>query len=235
MFIPIWGNSMFLVGTRLIAVVAVATLLASCATKGLLEGADPFQITKVEVSRPAPKPATANLAEDLRYKTQNEAYRFSETGAKKILKVKIERLHIKNPIAAWLVGDSNNMAASAQVIDAATGRSEGTFNANVVDSGALQGIGGAVLAAIDNPVDVEQRLATQLAKRLLEQVYGSAYAGTVKNRVASRKSSPRYPKSYAQLKRDRECELKRNLKKQQKNKQADRGQRDIVIPAYCTA
>lgn len=221
---------------KIAGVVALAVLAASCATKGLLDaGGEPFQISSVEVSRPAPRPATVNLPEDLRYKTQQQAYRYSETGARKILKVDIQRLHIKNPVMSWLAGDANHMAATAQVIDAASGRSEGTFTAAAVDSGYVQGIGGAVLAAIDNPVDVEQRLATQLAEKLVEQVYGSAYGRTVKNRVASKTAAPRYPKSYQQLKRDRECRLKRELKKRQENKQDDIGQRNIKIPAYCKA
>ena len=126
-------------------------------------------------------------------------------------------------------------AATGEVVDAATGRSEGTFTAGAVDSGYVQGIGGAILAAIDNPVDVEQRLATQLAEKLIEQVYGSEYSRTVQNRTASKRARPSYPAPYEKLKRDRECELKRELKKRQETSHEDVGQRTIVIPAYCRA
>ncbi len=196
-----------------IVVMVMTLFISGCATKGLLDANEPIQITSVKVSTPAPKPATVNLPEDVRYKTLQEAYRYSETGSKMKLNVTIDRLHIKNPVMAWLAGDNNHMVATAVLIDGATGERRGAFKATAVDSGYLQGVGGAIVAAIDNPVDVEQRLATELASKILEQVYGSEYARGVKNRQPSKRATPRYPTAYAQLKRDRECELKRELKK----------------------
>ncbi len=214
-------------------IAAVALFTSGCATKGLLDANEPIQITSVKVNTPAPKPATVNLSEDLRYKTLKEAYRFSEAGKKMTLNVTIERLHIKNPVMAWLAGDNNHMIARAELIDGATGQRVGAFKATAVDSGYLQGVGGAIVAAIDNPVDVEQRLATGLASQLMEQVYGTEFARGVKNRVPSKKASPRYPAAYAQLKRDRECELKREMKKRQETSHEDVGQQTIRVPEYC--
>ena len=218
----------------LLFIVAIAVILSGCATKGLLEGNEQIQITSVRVSKPAPKPATVNLPEELRYKTLQEAYRFSESGAKMTLNVTIDRLHIKNPVMAWLAGDNNPMIASAELVDPATGQRVGAFKATMVDSGYLQGVGGAIVAAIDNPVDVEQRLATGLAAKLMEEVYGSEYARGVKNRVPSKTATPRYPTAYAQLKRDRECELKRELKKRQETSHEDIGQQNVRVPEYST-
>ncbi len=207
--------------------------VGACATEGLLDANEPFQITSVKVSAPAPKPATVNLPEDLRHKTLQQAYKYSEAGAKKTLRVTIGKLHIKNPVMAWLAGDNNHMIASAEVIDAATGQSQGSFKATAVDSGYLQGVGGAVVAAIDNPVDVEQRLATQLAAKILEQIYGTEHSNGIKNRVPTKTATPRYPKAYVQLKRDRECELKLEMKKRQETSHEDIGQQNIRVPDYC--
>lgn len=224
-------------GFARLSLLVCMVVLAGCNAKGLLDPAEPFQVTKVQVTMADGKVGTVNLREDVRVKTLREAYRYSETGQPKTLRVRVENLHIKHPLTSVLVGDSNRMTASAEIIDNGSGESQGKVTAVVIDSGHVQGVTGALLAAVDNPVEVEQRLATIMAARLLEEVYGSTYAKQVKGRTASRRVAARYPASYAKLKQDLECEVK--LKQQRRVKKAPTGNiadaEEVYVPDYCKA
>lgn len=133
---------------RAIGLCLVAALfLAGCQTTALVESKQPFRITHVEVTKAKPEIGTVNLPEDVRAKALQTAYRYSETGVEKTLKIELVNLHFKNPVASYLVGDNNRLTAKATVIDKASGAADAAFNAVVSNKGAINGIAGAIISA----------------------------------------------------------------------------------------
>ncbi len=184
-------------------------LAAACQTTPAVQSNQPFTISEVKVTRANSEIGTVNLAEDLRYKTVREASRYAAGGQEKVLEVTVTRLHFKNPLMSFMVGDNNRMTAVSRVFDKATGNVVATFDTTVQSRGALNGISGAVIAAVQNPINIEQDLATDMSKRLLSQAYGSAYSKSVRDRPVSVMAQPNYPKSYDSLKREFDCASKR--------------------------
>ena len=204
-----WGCTVYFRGVKsVVFCILSAILTAGCQTTAAVQSQQPFRITQVEVTKATSDIGTVNLAEDVRYKTLREAYRYAEIGQEKILKIQLTQLHFKNAVTSLLVGDNNRLSAKAQVVDKATGNVIAKFDTVASNKGALNGISGAIISAAQNHIETEQQLSTHLANRLLLQVYGNAYAKTIRERVASKKITPSYPRRYEDLKLEHYCASK---------------------------
>ncbi|MDA7946306.1 MAG: hypothetical protein MPJ78_02385 [Hyphomicrobiaceae bacterium] len=184
-------------------------IVAGCQTTAAVKSPQQFQISQVKVLKAKADVGTVNLAEDVRYKTLRQARRYSEVGQEKVMEVTLMNLHLKNPFMSVMVGDQNHMSANTRIFDKATGNLVATFNTTVANKRALNGISGAIIAAAQNPIDVEQDLATLISEKILVQAYGSAYAKSVRDRPVSAAIKPNYPKNYEALKREFICASKR--------------------------
>lgn len=146
-----------------------------------------------------------NLPEDVRVKTLRTAYRYSETGSEKILKVRITEFHLKNPVASILVGDNNRMWATTEVVDKASGKVEATFRSVATSKSLLNGVSGAIISVAQDPINVEQALASELAEQIMQDVYGSAMAKQARERTPGRTVVANYPRSYDDLRIEYRC------------------------------
>lgn len=193
---------------RLAIVGLVAIFLAGCvSTKGLIDDPSSIQIVAVEVTKARPDMGSINLSEDLRVKTLNVAHRFSESGSPRLLRIHITHLSFKDPIKSLVVGDFDRMVAGVDLVDPASGMVEQRFETIVIANGDVNGVIGAVVSAINNPVDQEQVLAKLAARSILTRIYGGEHAHKVQNRAASRIEVANYPARYDDLKRAHYCRL----------------------------
>lgn len=181
--------------------------LAGCQTTAALNGAGPSHVRAVEVVRAKENLGTVNLPEDVRVKTLRTAYRYSETGTEKVLKITLTEFHLKNPVASFLVGDNNRLSARTEVVDKASGQVEATFQSVVTSKSLLNGISGVVISAAQNPIEVEQQLASELAEEVLERMYGGDMAKQARERTSARTVVANYPRSYDDLRVEYRCRM----------------------------
>jgi len=212
---------------RIFIVFASAIFLSGCATAGMMKENEQIRIQKVVVTKASPKMGTVNLAEAIRVKTVREASKYPQNGAAKIIKIKVENFHFKNPALALLTGDSNRMSAKGSVIDVATNKVDGTFDLGVQDSGMINGLIGAALAAGDKPSSVEQRLTTLLAHNIMANIYGTERAQKAASRTPSKSPKGNYPTSYKAIDLKYECDRGADVKDE--DDVMDHNKR----PAYC--
>ena len=184
----------------LMAAGVLALGLAGCVTTGVLPQGEQSYIDRVDVVMEKPG-GSVNFAEDIRVKLLAEASRYAMTGRRKALKVFVRDLHLKNPAMSLLHGDDNLIVAHVVVLDE-SGNPQGSFDVRTTDSNTasrLGGVVGAVVAATQNPVDVERRVAGELAADTLERVYGGDRAQAARSRPPVRQVAARYPRSYEEL------------------------------------
>jgi hypothetical protein len=81
---------------------------------------------------------------------------------------------------------------------------------------------------IDNPIDVEQRLALLLAEKSLERLHGTPRAVEARQRPPAATIAANCPASYEALKRERECTLKRGMA--DRDGSEDKGVHRVEIP-----
>lgn len=211
--------------------VIASIAVTGCATTAKVNSDQPYRVSKVVVSKKTSDIGTVNLPEDVRVKTIVETSKIANTGQPKTVQVSLTNFHAKNPLASLLIGDANSMSAEVTVIDSASGKQDANFKVYVTDSNYLQGVSGAVLAGLDNPVDVEQRLASLLSKDIAKNIFGSKYAhGGNGGAVASVQAN--YPRSYASLKIERECKIKKELASRNPDND-DIPKRRVKVPEYC--
>jgi hypothetical protein len=190
---------------KLWTALAVATILAGCATEpGLLTGSIPPHITKVTVAKSS-LVGSVNMAEDLRVKILQRAPAYAAAGTAKTLDVQIKDVNFKNPLATILIGDSNRVSVVVRVLDGATGKVDASYDAIAIDQAAINGIAGAVMAAADDPIDVEQRLTEAAASLVLTRLYGTESAQRAAQRPIDSKVVSQYPRSYVDLKTEARC------------------------------
>lgn len=191
---------------RLAAVGVVALFLAGCVSaKGLLDDPLSTQIVAVQVTKAQPDMGSVNLAEDLRAKTLNAAYRFSETGSPKQLNLHITQISFKDPLQSLLVGSTDMMQVKVEMVDPASGSVDQQFDNVVIANGEVNGMLGAVVSIVSNPLEQEQVLATLTANSILTRIYGRDHAAKVAKRTPSRMETPNYPANYDDLKKERAC------------------------------
>lgn len=211
--------------------VLAGIVLSGCVTTAKVNSDQPYRVSKVIVTKSISDVGTINLAEDVRVKTMKESAKISARGQPKVVKISLNHFHAKNPALSLLIGDANSMSASVTVVDGKTGKQDASFRVAVTDSGYLQGVSGAVLAGLDNPVDVEQRMATLMAKDVALNIFGPKYAHGGGATVSVK---ARYPRSYAALKRERECKYKKEMAARDPDND-DVPRAPVKVPAYCKA
>ena len=217
-------------------VLAFGLALAACSAAPKLQDKNAGQIVDVTVTQPASRLATRNLAEDVRVKVLNAAYRFSETGPSKALKVEIVQVRTASSDDTLLVSvGPNGMVAEVTMTDLATGASF-RLPSVVARSYRSGGLIGAISTTDADPVAVEQQLASELAEAILRRVYGDAHADSVAGRAPSKTATANYPASYASERERLQCE---RLRHEREAAKLDAAIRNWVVgaddgtPAYC--
>lgn len=216
---------------------AFSILASGCAITPVLKEGETAQIVKVIVTTDKEISGTANLPEAIRYKTQNAAYRFSERGAEKILKLHINGVQISNPGMALMVGGSSSISGKASLIDKISGKTDKDFDAVAIIP-RLGGIIGAIAAADVDEVQEEQRLAGMLAEDVLMRIYGKEYAESVATRQPTKQITPNYPMSYNDARKKVKCEAIQYRNDEVKRKSQETGEESDVLedlPQYCVA
>jgi hypothetical protein len=218
---------------------AVMFAVSGCATplSPVLNEGEKAQVVEVVVRGAEDLSGTANLLEDIRYKTQNAAYRYSEEGREKILELDVQIVRISSPGAAFLVTGNSSAYAKASLIDKPSGKLDKAF---VTDSIILRmsGIIGAIAAASVDPIEEEQKLASLLADNTMKLIYGEEYAKQVAERVPSREAEPNYPMSYDDARKKLRCEaIERQNAQADSGVHAKDGDPPILeeLPDYCSA
>ena len=221
---------------RFCLVLLFAAVVSGCvATKPIFKLGQTGQIVDVEVAKASAGMGTRNLAEDIRVKTQNEAYRYSETGPEKTLKVEVIRFQAPSAGAALFVSTgSSSIHAAVTVIDKETGAKSPPVEV-WAQNFRTGGIIGALAASMVDPIEDERRLATQLAEKIVLQVYGDEAAKRVENRTPTRQAEPDYPVSYAEESKRLECRDIRIQNTMDDETANEQGQEPTprTLPDYC--
>jgi hypothetical protein len=192
-------------GLAVAITLVLAGLMGGCAAQpALLAGASPPFITKVTVVKNAPL-GSVNMAEDLRVKILQRSPAYAAAGISKTLEVQIIEVGFKNPVAALIAGDSNRVKVAVRVTDGVTGKVDTTYDAFAIDSAVINGIAGAVMSAIDDPIDIEQRLTEAAARALLSKLYGTETAQRARDKAIDGRVVAQYPRVYAELKIETRC------------------------------
>lgn len=186
----------------------IVFLISGCAAQGLLKENELAYISKVQVSKAKPVFGTVNLAEAIRVRTLRQARRYPRAGRAKLMKIRVTGIHFKNALMSVIAGDSNRMQATVSIIDAGTGKTDGTYTVSAIDSFVLQGVAGALLTGLDTPIKAEQRMAEDLAKNAMNGFYGSNSPVAAGPPGALPRAN--YPASYAALERKYACEKARS-------------------------
>tara|TARA_R110002126_G_scaffold224866_4_gene369722 strand:+ start:916 stop:1482 length:567 start_codon:yes stop_codon:yes gene_type:complete len=175
---------------RFAAALCCALFLVSGAAvaRPFLNDGKKFRIVEVRIETHQRYRGTANFAEEVRYLTQNAAYRFSETGREKKLRLLLRTLVIPAP---GKTGDDSSMRITATLIDKATGRVGRRYKAKA----RITREGGDGGSAIDR-VEDEKQLARLAAEQIMMRIYGKDHAAQVKDRQPSRTAAPQYPMTW---------------------------------------
>jgi|GEM_PF-1812537 len=216
---------------------ALGAALAACGMTPKLADGGAGQIVDVEVAPFESPAATRNLAEDLRAKTLNAAYRFSESGPGKALFVEVVQVQTSRPDEAYLVSTgANGIVAEVSMTDLRTGEA---VRLRPVSARSFRAAGliGSQAADEGDPVALEQALASALAENIMRRIYGEDYAETVAERAPSKTAAARYPYSYAVERERLEC---LRLRSRQEAAKLDAAVRSWVVgddgerlPAHC--
>jgi hypothetical protein len=111
---------------------SAALLLGACASTslGVASPGEAQHVASVEVMQHDAK-APAAFAESLRVAVLREAALYGAVGRPLVLKIQLDRVHLKNPVLALTIGDDNQAKGRVVVLDAATGREAGSFPVQV--------------------------------------------------------------------------------------------------------
>ena len=177
-------------------------LVGACATKspGVTLANEIQHVASVDVVQHDAK-APAGFAEGLRMAILREATRYGAAGRPLLLKIELNRVHLKNPVLALTVGDDNQAKGRVVVLDATTGRQEGTFavqvSADRTNAGAdfASFVALSVVGALDptgavdigsaaaeagsaqlNPAGAQAGMSVNFARETLRLTFGDAKA-----------------------------------------------------------
>lgn len=212
-----------------------ALVLSNCATKPILQPDEMVQITEVRVTKLNKAFGSENLEEDVRVKTQNTAYRVSETGTEKALKVAIGGYSGPSPARALFVGGSTFIQASIQLVDL---DSDAMTKPESVSAGIYRqgGLLGAAAAAAINPYEEEKSLASLLAEQIIRKIYGDLAMQRTQTRTATKSATANYPISYeagSQRFKCRRIEAENDVEREHAEEKGDEPYLKRV-PAYCS-
>lgn len=165
------------------------------------------QIVDVEVVTHKRYVGSANFVEEVRYLTQNAAYKFSEEGTEKKLRILLRILKVSSPGRAVTSSGSSSIRVTAYLIDKKWDVVQRKFKARARIY-RLGGIIGAIAIAAEDidHVQEEKRLAQLLAKRLMTRIYGEEHAKSVETRQPTKQVKPSYPMSWEDAGRKFQCE-----------------------------
>ena len=202
-------------------VCCIAPLSLMACAPALLKKGEMAQIVDVTVTKAQPDMGTENLIEEVRYKVQNAAYRFSEQGPEHTLEVHITGFDAASAIKALLVSGHSLITAKVNLVNKATGEAREPFETwgNIA---RLGGIIGAIQSESVNPIDEEQALATDLAQSIMGRIYGGDWAERVVSRKPTKQASPNYPISYADARKKFICAKTRRKIEEAKARNDDR-------------
>lgn len=206
-----------------IAFFLLSVLLLGCSTPVPKEY-EKVQIVEVTVTKADGIGGTANLAEAVRYKTQDAAYRFSEEGPETTLKIHITRYSPAEASQAILSGGETTILADVILTDKATGASREPFGAYAILR-RQGGIVGAIQLASVNPIDEEQTITGRLAQAIMERIFGKDAAREAASRTPAKRAVANYPVSYAEASRKYTCDRIRKRIETEKFDQEIRGRR----------
>jgi hypothetical protein len=191
--------------SKRVGAAALTLWLAGCAAQpALLAGTTPPHITKVTVAKTAPL-GSVNMAEDLRVKILQRSPAYAPTGISKTLDVQISQLSFKNPLVAIIAGDHNRLKVDVRVIDGVTGRVDTVYDTIAIDSAAINGIAGAIMSAVDDPIEIEQRLNEKVAGQVLTKLYGTEAGQRARDKALDKRVVAQYPRNYDDLKTEARC------------------------------
>jgi hypothetical protein len=159
---------------HLILVSIVALALSGCGIqKPSIQSNEPFHIAAVEAVGPLPAESSPEQLEDLRARTAAVSAFVPETSNPRLLRLRIVRYHLKNAGMSIILGDSNNMTVSAEVLSMDGSSSMGTFQATVMSDAMVNGVVGAIIAAGQKESKVMRELDAEAANEILEKIYGT--------------------------------------------------------------
>ncbi|MBT5049229.1 MAG: hypothetical protein HOM58_12085 [Rhodospirillaceae bacterium] len=217
----------------------LVVILTGCKRGPVLKQDDEqIQIVEVQVTTHKRFKGTVNMAEAVRYQTQNAAYRFSQEGSEKILKVLLRILKISDAGTAFMWSGSSSIRVTARLVDKKTGKIEKKYKARARVF-RLAGVVGAVWVIAEGVSHVrdEKRLARLLSNRLMTRIYGQEYGARVKDRVPTREVKPIYPMSWEDAGKKFQCEqIEAEIKEPPQEVNASEYQpfTPQELPAYCS-
>jgi len=211
--------------------------LANCTTKPILPPGERAQIVDVRVTKADARMGTRNLEEDIRVKTQNAAYRMSETGPKKTLAVSIVRYESADPGRAIIVSTGSSLVTAEIILtDNATGVSSKKEEVIAFNS-RPGGIIGAIAASTVDPISDEKLLGTKLAENIMKQVYGEEAFKKDGTSSQSKFAAANYPVTYEEEARRLKCLNLESLNEREKERAEDQDEGldpDLLpIPEHC--
>lgn len=214
----------------------LVTALAGCRGPVLKKDDATIQIVKIIMTQEKNLAGTVNFPEAVRVATQNAAYKFSEDGPEKILRVHLRVLKISSFGRALMISGTSSIRMTGYLTDEATGRREKKFKA-IALTRRLGGLVGAITVLGIDPIKDEQVLAKKLGEAIMVRIYGEEYARTVAAREPTKRVAANFPMSYADARKKLTCKDIRASNKIGKQ-EANRGDYQPFIPqelpAYCS-
>lgn len=160
--------------------------LTGCAETGLMAGREPYWISEVSVRVPPNIGASPGFADRLRATMLDAAWRWSNKGAKKRLRLTVSRYQLFRT-GRVMVHESGSFAdARALLVDDKTGREEALVEITGVVRHPV-GVAGRWIG-LNQPVE-EAGIAAAMADDLMRQLHGRDY----EKAMASRPVSERRP------------------------------------------
>ena len=153
---------------RALAALALAAVAATACTTPYRPGV-PYYIEDVTV-RAAPETITPETAQRIEATIEAQAARAPREGEPKQLDVTVTSFRTKNPALSLLVGDTNRMQGTATITGA--GVTEWSETVMVTSDAILQGISGAIIAAMRKREGIERELGDRLAVKTAKAAYG---------------------------------------------------------------
>lgn len=172
------------VGSTVIAIVMGSFVLAGCQTKGIYSNIHQAKIVDVRVVNRAnnlPPRITPALEQQL----NRRFAAIPSQGRPKCLTVTVDTFHLKNPAMALLVGDANKLQGSLVSADLEGRRVDAQKPVLALSDVAINGVLGAVHAAMQENEKVAAELAGEFERSVISTVYGSAVSNqAMKSRMA---------------------------------------------------
>lgn len=219
---------------KLSLLMLAAGTLANCVTTPILKPNEVVQITSVTVTKQSEAMGTENLAEDIRVKTQNAAYKVSESGAERSLSITVVGYAGPSPGRALLVGGSTSVNAAIQLTDLDTGaktKPEAVTGFIYRQGGLL----GAAAAGAINPYKEEQLLASKLSEAIVRKIYGDKAVDAARSRNATKSAKGVYAYSYQAKVQEFECRQIAARNQSVREDAEETGDEPWLerVPAYC--